>query len=173
IAHVHLMFSQQARLEFGGSHCVLYFEENEICACGINLKTGDCSQVAIEPASVGDQALAALVISRVSGRQKRQEILRKGIQIPSGNEAAQTVEYKKIRAVAISQPEAGHATVLAHASHDQEIREPVGKRKKTGNRVTGEIDERFIDDDQLQIPRLLQKFHHLFERDELASRIAG
>ena len=113
------------------------------------------------------------MIGGVGGRQKRQEILRERVQIPGGNEAAQTVENEKIRAVAISQAQARHAAVLAHAAHDQEIRKLVGKRKKTGNGVAGEIDERLVDDHQLQIPRPLQKFHHLFERDELAGGIAG
>ena len=106
------------------------------------------------------------------GGKQRQEILRERVQIPGGNEAAQAVEDVKIRAVAISQAQTRHAAVLAHAAHDQEIRKLVGKRQKAGNGISREIDERLVDDHQLQIPRPLQKFHHLFERDELAGGIA-
>ena len=37
VAHVHLVLGEQSGLEFAGGHAILYFEEHEICAGGIDL----------------------------------------------------------------------------------------------------------------------------------------
>src|SRR3984893_5668801 len=79
----------------------------------------------------------------------------------------------QIRTVAISQPQARHTAVLAHASHDQEVGKSVGNREETRDRISREINERLVDDYELQILCLVHKIDHLLEGDELARWVAG
>ena len=112
------------------------------------------------------------MILGVGGRQERKEILRQGVEVPRGEKAAQSIQQIEIAGVAVSQAQSRHAAMLAHAAHDQEIGEAVGDRKKAGHRIAGKVDEGLVDDDQLEVGRLVQEVDHLFERNHLAGGIA-
>src|ERR1700721_46033 len=110
------------------------------------------------------------MISGIAVWQQRKKILRERIQIPRGKKSAQPVQNVKIRAVAVPQPQAWHAAVLAHAAHNQQIRKFVRKRQQARNGITGKIDERLIDNYKLHIPRAVKKFPRLSSGNDTPPR---
>ena len=78
-------------------------------------------QPILKPVDIDDHALATVMVSGIGRRQKRQEILRQAVQVPGGNEPAQSIQQVRIPAVAIPETQARDPAMFAHAAYDQKV----------------------------------------------------
>src|SRR5262245_9614285 len=107
------------------------------------------------------------MVLSVGGRQLREEVLRQGVEIPRGQETSQPIQDIAVWTVAVTEAQARHPAMLAHAADNQQMRKLIGEGEEARDRIAGEVDERFVHDHKLQVLCLLQESHHLLERNQL------